>query len=128
MIRLLYIYFKFEVTIDKIDNARTILNYLSDLLNELYFLFLKFILPAINNLNTLFRRESSQIHTLHASMTTLVRTILDYFVKPEYLKNTFSDAENVLNNEDMYLGVGEDLIFSELIASNKVTNEQLTQF
>lgn len=130
----LIIYFKTAVNIDKIDNAKVILQNLNDCTNELYLKFLKYILPIVNNLNKLFQSAEPKLYSLNKQMERLVKVILSNCIKPDYLNSNpvskiqFKDPRNLMANEDLYLGVEVELKFKSLVDTNKIEKSQIHHF
>lgn len=106
----LKIFFAFAYNIDQIDSVQNIIEKLDNPINELYLLFLKYILPIINNLNKLFQSENPQIQNMHSNMTRLFLSILDNFVQPQYLNYEdistidYKNTANQLQKCEIYLG------------------------
>lgn len=125
----LIMYFKAAVKIDKIENAQKILQNLNDT-NELYLKFLKYILPIANNLNKLFQSEEPK----NKEMERLVKVILSNYVKSDYLSSNhiskihFNDPRNLMQNNDLYLGVEVELKLKSLIETKKIEKSEIHHF
>lgn len=127
-------YFTVTAKLDDADNGEIILEQLNDPVNNLYLKFLQFILPQINKINRLFQSESAQIHKLNSNVKTLLFSILDCFMKPEYLKNcdlnnvNFENVQNLLDYEDFYFGTEVNLQLNDLILNKRIKNSEVINF
>lgn len=65
-----------------------------------YLLFMSYILKLINDVNTLFQSETTQIHVLYIQLHSLYIEIIKNFIKPQYLS---CDCEVDIKNPDLYL-------------------------
>ncbi|CAD7085336.1 unnamed protein product [Hermetia illucens] len=105
-------YFSIAVKEENLQTAKNILTSLKDPITKLYLLFLEFALPFFIKLNKLFQSESSQIHKLHSSVKEIVVTLLECFVRKDYI-TMFLDStsefnlppECLLDLESIYLGI-----------------------
>ncbi|XP_050316342.1 uncharacterized protein LOC126750689 [Anthonomus grandis grandis] len=91
----------------KISQANIILEKLNTPENKLYLSFLSHVLPIFNSLNKLMQSESPKIHVIYKEVARTVKTILDYYIKDEYLNANienidFKDPRLFLNLNDMY--------------------------
>lgn len=114
----LKLYFQGEHLLDK--KAKEILEGINDIHFELYLNFLDYVLPFLTTLNMLFQNEKPQIHILYSKMACSYRTILEFYIKPKYLKNTdiekvqYRLPDNFIRPENIYVGgkcmalLGED--------------------
>ena len=106
----LKLYFTNAAISDRILAAESILNKLSDPSTELYLGFLQFILPLFNDLNKEMQSERPKIHTLFDRVSVAFRTIVECYLKPEYVAKTdvcdlqYRDPTNFLSIEEIYLG------------------------
>lgn len=80
-----------EYLLDK--KTKEIFDGIHDIHFELYLNFLDYVLPFLTSLNMLFQNEKPQIHSLYSRMASTYKTILEFYIKPEYLNNT--DIEKV---------------------------------
>ncbi|KAJ8980514.1 hypothetical protein NQ317_007934 [Molorchus minor] len=103
--------------------ADIILQSLNNSTCKLYLQFLEYILPLFVNLNRQMQSENPQISNIYSSITTVVKTILDCFIKPEVLRNAslydidYKNLRNMLPLEQMYFGAA--------VASNSLDEHQL---
>ena len=103
----LKLYFQSENNDNK---ANEIFKYINDPHFELYMNFLDFALPLLTSLNILFQSEQPQIHKLYSKMSMTYKTILECYIKPDYLRTTdlekvqYRVPENFLKSEDIYIG------------------------
>lgn len=106
----LQLYFRDAVFSHRILAAETILEKLNDPTNKMYLQFLEFILPLFNDLNKRMQSEKPQIHTLHHSVSSVCRTIMDCYIKNDYLRKTavenvqYRDPSNFVPLNELYLG------------------------
>lgn len=84
----LTLYFRDAVTCEKFLSCDQILATLNDPTTKLYLQFLDFILPVFNVLSQQMQSEISQIHTLYKSVTRSYSTVLECYLKDEYLQKT----------------------------------------
>lgn len=104
----LKLYFDAEHLLD--HKASEICFKLNDIKVELYLHFLDFVLPILTNLNIEFQSESPKLHTLYSKMFNAYKTLLDCYIKPDYLTNNditviqYRNPEFFLNNKEIYLG------------------------
>ncbi|XP_022161707.1 uncharacterized protein LOC111027616 [Myzus persicae] len=105
---LLKLYFQAEYLIDQ--KAKSIFEGLKNPHFELYLNFLDYSLPILNSFNLSFRSEKPQIHLLYSKMSMAYKTILEFYIKPEYLNNTdvdkiqYRNLTYFLEKENIYLG------------------------
>lgn len=106
----LTLYFRDAVTSEKLLSCDQILATLDDQTTKPFLHFLDFILPVFNILNQQMQSETSQIHTLYKSVTRSYRTILDCYLRDEYLQKTPlehispQDPHNFRDIDSMYFG------------------------
>lgn len=84
----LKLYFVDAVLSEKLLACEDILKKLNDPTTKLYLYFLDFVLPIFNSLNKQMQSESTQIHVLHKSVSSCLRTILDCYMQDGYLNKT----------------------------------------
>ncbi|CAH1379246.1 unnamed protein product, partial [Tenebrio molitor] len=83
---------------------------LSNPINKCYLLFLEFVLPYLVDLNVEFQSECPKVHVLYQRMSLLYRTILEFYMKVNYVKTTnidvieYRNPRYFLNLNEMYLG------------------------
>lgn len=124
-------YFDGEHLIDK--KAGNIHSVLLNPFTELYLSFLDFALPILTNVNLAFQAESPQIHLIYSKVATAYKTILDCYIKNDYLNSThlsqvqYRNPNHFLNTENIYLGgkctaVLSNTSFSKTDINTFVTN------
>ncbi|XP_050065670.1 E3 SUMO-protein ligase KIAA1586-like [Aphis gossypii] len=102
------LYFQAEHLLD--NKATTIYQKLSNPINELYLHFLNFILPILTNLNIEFQSQKPKIHYIYSNMERTYKTILESYMKYDYIKNTdtphiqYRNPSNFLPLDKLYLG------------------------
>lgn len=78
--------------------------------NKLYLKFLEYVLPIFNNLNIEFQSESPKIYLLYDKIENAYRTLLSYYMNPEYLKTTdvaqiqYRNPTNYIPLDKIYCG------------------------
>lgn len=82
----LKLYFQGEHLID--SHAKNIYNTFNNPSYILYFKFLEFVLPIFTNLNLEFQSQTPKIHNIYSKMSAAFKTLLDCYIKPDYLKVT----------------------------------------
>lgn len=124
----LKLYFQSAVLTDRLLAAQSILDKCMEPTTEIYLEFLNFVLPYFNDLNKEMQSESPKLYLLYEKNFITYKTILECFLKPEYLELTeqektsihvhdkvaaletkilnidFGKIENHLPLEDIYLG------------------------
>lgn len=106
----LRLYFQSQYLVDRVQASEYLFQRLSDPINLCYLEFMEFILPYIMDVNVEFQAESPRIHLLYSRMTTLLKTILEFYIKPRYLQNLnlstieYSNPNLFMKIEDIYLG------------------------
>ncbi|XP_008186719.1 E3 SUMO-protein ligase KIAA1586-like [Acyrthosiphon pisum] len=70
------------------NKANEIFSGLSQTTNQMYLYFLDFALPILVKLNVEFQSEKPQIHKLYQKMSSAFKSILECYIKPDYLSNT----------------------------------------
>lgn len=79
-------------------------------LTKLYLLFLQHVLRIVNEMNLEFQSEKPKIQYLYPTMESAFRTILDFYIQPEYLgKHSVTEIQyrnpsNFAELENVYLG------------------------
>lgn len=83
------------------------------LINPIYNFYLKFfefVLPIFTNLNLEFQSQKPKIHQIYNKMSAAYRTLLDCYIKPDYLKKYdiseihYRNPIHYLPNDQIYLG------------------------
>ncbi|KYN21890.1 hypothetical protein ALC57_05732 [Trachymyrmex cornetzi] len=86
----LKLFFQDQVLSEKceLNHSRQILDRLNDPITYLYLNFREYILPLFEDLNRGMQSENPQIHILYSHIETLFKTILECYLKSEYLEKT----------------------------------------
>jgi len=101
------LYFQAEHLLD--NKATNIYHKLSNPVNELYLHFLNFILPILTNLNIEFQSQKLKIHCIYSNIERTFKTILECYLKYDYIKNTatphiqYRNPEHFLPLNEIYL-------------------------
>lgn len=81
--------------------------------SKIYFLFLTYILPIINNLNKEFQSERSRLPYLYSSIKTTFLLILSNFVQKKYIDNNlildYANINTHLEIEGIFIGAKAEL-------------------
>lgn len=107
----LKLYFAGAVLNDRLIASNTILQRLNNPFTKMYLEFLDFVLPIFNTLNLQMQSQSPQIHKLHKSVLQAFRSLLECYLKDDYLIKTplssieFKDPSNFKDLSSIYLGV-----------------------
>lgn len=124
----LKLYFQGQHLLD--NKANEIFSGLSKTTNQLYLYFLDFVLPILVKLNVEFQSEKPQIHKLYQKMSSAFKSILECYIKPDYLNNTdvskcqYRNPIHFVQAEDIYVGGKCAAIISE----GKLSNSEKTIF
>lgn len=96
---------------DKLKSTENIFLRLNDTTIKIYLEFLDYILPYFNDLNREMQSETSKIHLLYRTISDTTKTLLDTFLKPDYLsriatldKIQYKCPHNYKSLENIYLG------------------------
>lgn len=106
----LQLYFTSAALSDRILAAESILDKLKDPANKLYLQFLEFILPLFNDLNKKMQSQGPQIHTMYESVSTVCKTIMDCYIRGDYMRRTaienvqYRNPSNFVPLHKIYLG------------------------
>lgn len=84
----LILFFKKAATEDRLLAAEMILEKLKDPSTRLYLEFLEYVLPLFTNLNKEMQSEDTRIYLLHGKVSGVLKSILELYIKPEYLEAT----------------------------------------
>lgn len=104
----LKLYFTGEKLLD--NKAENIYSNVCDPMTEIYLQFLDYVLPIITDINIEFQSQKPKIQKLYSIMETTYRTILSFYIKPEYLSKTdvsniqYRNSNNFLPLKDIYVG------------------------
>lgn len=104
----LKLYFQGEYLID--NHAKNIHIKLINPIYNFYLKFLEFVLPIFTNLNLEFQSQKPKIHQIYNKMSAAYRTLLDCYIKPDYLKKhdiseiQYRNPIHYLPNDQIYLG------------------------
>lgn len=103
-------YFEKAAMTEKILAAETIAARLREQYAKMYLQFLEYALPFFHNLNIEMQAEDTKLHVLYERVAAVFRSLLERFMKPDYVKKTNLEDVNVNNPsfylplEDVYLG------------------------
>lgn len=128
--RPLQLYFTGAVANRDVLAAENILLKLNDPTSKLFLQFLDFVLPFFTNLNRNMQSESPKLHRIYRDVCNVLKTILDCFIKRDYLINTpleqidFKNPRNYMPLEEVYFGGS----VNTTILEGRVTSEQLHIF
>lgn len=104
---------------DKLLASDMILHRLKEKYVKLYLQFLEFVLQYLTNLNLEMQSEETKIHRLYSQVSLVYNTLLDCFLKTEYLKSTvlekveFENPHNFVPLDDIYHGPKVAVALSE---------------
>ncbi|GFO33333.1 connexin 27.5 [Plakobranchus ocellatus] len=101
-------YFASHEDVEKPGKVKSIHERLQDPMTELVLRFMKYILPIINNFNTVFQADEAKIGCLLPEMDRLLRKFLIKFVQMRHVKAADKLRNLNLNNKD--LQHGDDMI------------------
>lgn len=90
----LVLYFTDAAFQDKLLAADMILQRLKEKYVKLYLIFLEFVLPLVTNLNLEMQSEETKIHRLYSQVSTVYKTLLNCYLKSDYVKNM--DVKHVI--------------------------------
>ncbi|KAJ8913073.1 hypothetical protein NQ315_006574 [Exocentrus adspersus] len=117
----LTLYFQGEVLDDNIINATFILDCLNNPVFKVYFKFLKYILTLITRLNTFFQSESPKFHVFLENITSIYKTILKFYIKPEIVNSKIplsrinpANPDYYLQLQNIYLGIEAEQFITSL--------------
>lgn len=102
--------------IDK--KSKSIYENLTNPFTKLYIQFLDFVLPILTTLNIIFQSQNPQIHNIYNEMSSAYKTLLECYLKSDYIQNTdisliqFRNPNFFLSNDKIYLGGACTLAFS----------------
>lgn len=97
----LKLYFQSAVLTERLLAAQSILDKCMEPTTELYLEFLNFVLPYFNDLNKEMQSESPKLYLLYEKIFTTYKTILQCFLKPEYLELTEQEKTNIHAHEEV---------------------------
>jgi hypothetical protein len=99
---------------------------------RLYYHFLDFVLTFFNKLNLEMHSESIKIHTIYTNIQVILRSLLDCFLKRDYLEKTplekiqYRNPHNFLPIENLYLGANVTASISN--GTSSLNPEELLTF
>jgi hypothetical protein len=106
----LKLYFQSELFENKVKSCESIHIMLHDPFTKAYLEFLQYFLPLFVDLNKEFQSEHVQLHVLYNRLVVTYKTILECYLKFNYLKNTdvaeiqFRNPANFVELKNIYLG------------------------
>jgi len=130
----LKLYFTSAVLEDKIMNAQTVLDTMSNPFNLLYLQFLGFVLPFFVDLNIEMQSEGIKIHLVYDRIGTLYKEILKCYMQSEYMKNKklyeieYKNPKFYLNENNLYCGGIVSAHICSLLKDKKITASQVSTF
>lgn len=82
-------------------------NLLTHIDTELYFIFLRHVLPPICNLNLEFHSKTPRFHKLYSWMDEVCKALLKNFMKPEDIESgdiqVYKNPANFLQHNEIYV-------------------------
>ena len=105
---------------DENSTATTIHLLLSNPINKLYLDFSSHVLPYLTDLNKKFQSETTKIHVLYSKVSQVHKTILDCYVKRDFLNNQVLDRIqyrnpcNFFDLKDIYLEPDVAILLSKI--------------
>ena len=122
----LKLYFNGQHLVDRLQASEFLYEQFSNPFTKLYFAFLKYVIPVVNKMNTIFQSQSPSVHTFYSDCISAYKALLSCFVKPSLVKGdvTALDPSNSINHvplSQIYLGVevAKILVLQEYTALNK---------
>lgn len=109
----LQLFFTNETWEETSINPKKILDALYNVLFKLYFYFLGYVLDIINKLNLEFQSEIPKLYKLLPRASTLYRTLLRNFMKPEYISTNLDKIQfnpSNYNIDNIYCGANCQLL------------------
>ncbi|XP_068990425.1 zinc finger BED domain-containing protein 5-like [Neodiprion pinetum] len=128
----LILFFTDAVYEDKVLAADMILSRLKEKYVKIHLQFLEYVLPYFTNLNLEMQSEETKIHQLYSRVSTVYKTLLNCFLKSDYVRNTaverivFDNPHNFVVIEEVYLGAKVTASISN--GSHGLSLEQLSDF
>lgn len=130
----LKLYFTSAALNDGLENAKIILDRLTNPLTLLYFEFLDFVLPFFIDLNIEMQSTTVKIHVVYDRIGSLYKEILNCYMKQNYISNKdvieiqYSNPEFYLDLKDLYLGGKVTASISHMLAEKKITSTMIQDF
>jgi hypothetical protein len=122
----LKLYFDGQYLVDRLQASEFLHEQLSNPFTKLYFAFLKYVIPVVNKMNTIFQSRSPSVHSFYSDCIAAYKALLSCFVKPALVKRDVItlDPSNSINHlplSQLYLGVevSKLLVLQEYTALNK---------
>lgn len=115
----LVMFFDTETKQDRLESAPIIQSKLESPYIKIYFEFLDATLPYFTELNIEMQSTTTKIHRLHERVSQIFKSLLQCFLKRDYVRHTpldkinFRDSNNQMRDEDIYLGGKLQLEISE---------------
>lgn len=119
---------------DGLENAKIILDRLTNPLTLLYFEFLDFVLPFFIDLNIEMQSTTVKIHVVYDIIGSLYKEILNCYIKQNYICNKdvieiqYRNPEFFLDLKDLYLGGKGMALISHMLTEKKITNTMIQDF
>lgn len=125
----LRLFFIDAVVHDNLESTEILLKKLHDPEIKIYLEFLDYILPFFNELNREMQSEHPKIHLLHTKISATTRSLMDMYIKRDYLDKMteinqieFKNPSHFLKLEDIYLG---GRVSASLLDSNELRPAQV---
>jgi hypothetical protein len=113
----LTLYFKHRILEDNSPTVQSLLNAFRNPVFKLYLCFLSYVLQLVTHMNMNLQSEKPKLPELLGNMTTLNKTILKCYIKPEHLVGDLNIGSVMINNphiyrplSELYLGANFDII------------------
>lgn len=119
---------------DNVQASSAIFNSLNNPVMKVYLEFLEYVLPIFNDLNLEFQSESPKIHILYERMATTYKTILQCYLKIDYVNNTdvsaiqYRNPEHYKPLENIYCGPKVAIAFEKNVLDNQQKHNVLVKF
>lgn len=113
---------------ENIGTAKHILAAMNNNIFKLYFTFLSYILDIVNKINVQFQAEGFRMHILVSSITSMYKTVLKNFMRPDYVDQCSLDKillhpANYLQLNEIYVGAKSEIILLEKsVSDNEIKN------
>ena len=122
----LKLYFDGQYLVDRLQASEFLHEQFSNPFTKLYFAFLKYVIPVVNKMNTIFQSQTSSVHTFYSDCISAYKALLICFIKSALVKRDVTALEpsnsiNYLPLSQVYLGVevAKLLVLQEYTALNK---------
>lgn len=130
----LKLYFTSAALNDGLDNAKIILDRLTNPLTLMYFEFLDFVLPFFIDLNIEMQSTTVKIHVVYDKVGSLYKEILNCYMKKDYIctkevnEIQYRNPEFFLDLKDIYLGGKVMASITQMLTEKKLTYAMIQDF